>query len=80
MTREILTASRYLEVLNESLRHHPEWKPGMAFEFWPPNSSAKRAKGIHFSGPAECKRIFDQIEAVASRLCEVAEKRTLGDV
>jgi len=79
MTKEVLTRVQYLEVLNESLRHHPEWQPGMAFVFWPPGSSAKRAKGLGFSGPAEARPIFDQIEYVAARLCEVRESATWGE-
>lgn len=74
MTKEVLTRVGYLEVLNESLRHHPNWKPGMAFIFWPPNSAAKRAKGIGFVGPAESRPIFDSIEYVAARLCEVRDR------
>jgi len=71
MTREVLTRAQYLEVLNESLRHHPEWRPGMAFVFLPLGSSAKRAKEIGFIGPPEARRIFDQIQSVAIELCEV---------
>lgn len=69
MPKELFTRQAYLDVLNEALRHHPEWQPGMKFIFFPAGAKARTATGVGFSGSVDKKAVFDQIEYVASRLC-----------
>lgn len=62
---------QYLEILNEALRHHPQWRPGMAFVFDPIGARARDAKGITCTGPEDCYAIYDDVARVAFELCNV---------
>jgi len=73
MARHAFTRQQYLEVLNEALRHHPHWQPGMEFLFAPLGARARDAKGITCTGPADCYSVYADIERVAAELCVVRD-------
>jgi hypothetical protein len=73
MAKQVFSRVQYLQILNEALRHHPSWQPGMEFVFFPIGSRARDAKLITCTGPTNCHAIYAQVERVASQLCEVAE-------
>lgn len=75
MARHVLTPQQYLDTLNEALRHHPGWRPGMAFVFYPLGARGRDALRITCTGPADCYPIYGDIERVASQLCEVRKNR-----
>ena len=73
MARQVFSRIQYLEVLNEALRHHPAWEPGMAFEFFPRGSRARDAKWITCTGPDSRRAVYEEIAKVAASLCEIRE-------
>jgi len=73
MVRHVFKRQQYLEILNEALRHHPRWRPGMAFVFYPIGARAREAKCITCTGPEDCYSVYQDIERIAAQLCEVCD-------
>lgn len=71
MSKQVFTRAQYLDILNDSLRRHRGFQPGMAFVFLPPGASASQASGVGCTGPMEAMPIYCEIERVASGLIEV---------
>ncbi len=44
MAKHVFTRAQYLDILNDSLRNHPGWRPGMAFVFLPPGAMQARQR------------------------------------
>ncbi|CAG9163923.1 hypothetical protein [Cupriavidus pampae] len=73
MTKQVFSRAQYLDILNDSLRKHPGWQPGMAFVFLPPGADAGQASGVGCTGPLEAMPVYCEIERVASGLIEVSK-------
>lgn len=73
MAQNYFTRQQYLDILNEALRHHPRWRPGMAFVFTPIGARARDASGITCTGPEDFYAAYSEIERVARELCRVVE-------
>ncbi|MFJ5380926.1 hypothetical protein ACIPID_04590 [Cupriavidus sp. CER94] len=73
MAKQVFTRSQYLDILNDSLRRHPGFQPGMAFVFLPPGAPASQASGVGCTGPLEALPVYCEIERVASGLIEVKD-------
>jgi hypothetical protein len=71
MPKPVFSRAQYLNILNESLRNHPGWRPGMAFVFLPPGADEQSATGVGCTGPDEAMPIYEDIEAVAAKLVRV---------
>jgi len=71
MSKQVFTRAQYLDILNDSLRRHPGYQPGMAFVFLPPGASASQASGVGCTGPMEAMPVYCEIERVASGLISV---------
>lgn len=50
MAKKRLTEDQYLAELNRELRAHKDYKPGMEFVAWPPNSTGKGMTGYDMKG------------------------------
>ncbi len=50
MAKHVFTRAQYLDILNDSLRKHPGWQPGMAFVFLPPGADAGQATAVAAPG------------------------------
>ena len=73
MAKQVFSRAQYLDILNDSLRKHPGWQPGMAFVFLPPGADANQASGVGCTGPLEAMPVYCEIERVASGLIEVRQ-------
>lgn len=73
MAKQVFSRTQYLDILNESLRRHPGFQPGMAFVFLPPGASASQASGVGCTGPLDALPVYCEIERVASGLIVVKE-------
>ncbi|MGO4277325.1 hypothetical protein SAMN05216321_101351 [Cupriavidus sp. OV038] len=71
MAKQVFSRAQYLDILNDSLRRHPGWQPGMAFVFLPPGADAGQASGVGCTGPLEALPVYCEIERVASGLITV---------
>lgn len=71
--KQVFSRAQYLDILNDSLRRHPGWRPGMAFVFLPPGADASQASGVGCTGPLEAMPVYCEIERVAASLIEVRE-------
>lgn len=71
MPKHVFTRTQYLDILNESLRSDPRWRPGMAFEFDPPGANARAARGVRCTGPVDAIPVYSEIQRVAADLIEV---------
>jgi hypothetical protein len=75
MAKHVFTRAQYLDILNDSLRNHPGWRPGMAFVFLPPGADASQATAVGCTGPLEAIPVYAEIQRVAADLIEVREGR-----
>ncbi|AZG14022.1 MULTISPECIES: hypothetical protein [Cupriavidus] len=73
MPKQVFSRSQYLDILNDSLRRHPGFQPGMAFVFLPPGASAEQASGVGCTGPLDALAVYCEIERVAAGLIEVRD-------
>ena len=73
MAKQVFSRSQYLDILNDSLRRHPGFQPGMAFVFLPPGAHASQASGVGCTGPLDALPVYCEIERVASGLIEVED-------
>jgi hypothetical protein len=71
MPKHVFTRAQYLDILNESLRNDPRWRPGMAFVFHPPGADADKATGVTCTGPDDAMPVYAEIQRVAADLIEV---------
>lgn len=73
MPKHVFTRAQYLQILNDSLRRDPRWRPGMAFVFLPAGANAESATGVGCTGPDEALPVYAEIEQVAANLIEVSD-------
>jgi len=73
MAKQVFSRAQYLDILNDSLRRHPGFQPGMAFVFPPPGASASQAAAVGCTGPLEAMPVYCEIERVASGMIEVKD-------
>ena len=71
MAKHVFTRAQYLDILNNSLRNHPGWRPGMAFVFLHPGADARQATAVGCTGPLEAIPVYAEIQRVAAELIEV---------
>jgi hypothetical protein len=73
MAKQVFSRAQYLDILNDSLRKHPGWQPGMAFVFLPPGADASQATAVGCTGPLDAIAVYSEIQRVAAELIEVRE-------
>lgn len=71
--KHVFSREQYLDILNESLRNHPGWRPGMAFVFHPAGADAHQATGVSCTGPASAMPVYEDIQRVAATLIVVRD-------
>ncbi len=54
MAKQVFSRAQYLDILNDSLRRHPGWQPGMAFVFLP--RARMRARPRAWAAPGHWRR------------------------
>jgi hypothetical protein len=74
MAKHVFTRAQYLDILNDSLRKHPGWQPGMAFVFLPPGADAGQATAVGCTGPLDAIPVYAEIQRVAAELIEVSNE------
>lgn len=71
--KHVFTRAQYLQILNDSLRRDPRWRPGMAFVFLPPGADAASATAVGCTGPDDALDVYAEIQRIASELIEVRD-------